>query len=63
MITKQQKSEIIDNIKKDVKKSSIVMFANFHGLNVKLVSEVRKIFRQSGGKNFVTRKKFCKKDF
>ena len=61
MITKQQKSEIIDNIKKDVKKSSIVMFANFHGLNVKLVSELRKLLRQVGAKYFVTRKTLVKK--
>ena len=60
MITKQQKSEIIDNIKKDVKKSSIVMFANFHGLNVKLVSELRKLLRQVGAKYFVTRKTLVK---
>ena len=61
MITKQQKSEIIDSIKNDVKKSSIVMFANFHGLNVKLVSELRKLLRQAGSKYFVTRKTLVKK--
>ena len=61
MITKQQKSEIIDSIKKDVKKSSIVMFANFHGLNVKLTSELRKLLRQVGAKYFVTRKTLVKK--
>mgnify|MGYP001597583237 FL=1 len=61
MITKQQKSEIIDNIKNDVKKSNITIFANFHGLNVKLVSELRKLLRQAGSKYFVTRKTLVKK--
>ena len=61
MITKQQKSEIIDNLKNDIKKSSIVMFANFHGLNVKLVSELRRLLRQAGAKYFVTRKTLVKK--
>ena len=61
MITKQQKSEIIDNIKNDVKKSNIVMFANFHGLNVKLVSELRKLLRLTEAKYFVTRKTLVKK--
>ena len=61
MITKQQKSEIIDNLKNEVKKSSIVMFANFHGLNVKLVSELRRLLRQAGAKYFVTRKTLVKK--
>ena len=44
-----------------LKKSSIVMFANFHGLNVKLVSELRKLLRQAGSKYFVTRKTLVKK--
>lgn len=61
MITKQKKAEIIDNLKKDIKKSNIVMFANFHGLNVKLVSELRKLLRQAGSKYFVTRKTLVKK--
>ena len=61
MITKQQKSEIIDKVKDEVKKSNIVMFANFHGLNVKLVSELRKLLRQTGANYFVTRKTLVKK--
>ena len=44
-----------------LKKSSIVMFANFHGLNVKLVSELRKLLRQADSKYFVTRKTLVKK--
>lgn len=61
MITKQQKSETIEDLKKDIKKSSIVMFVNFHGLNVKLVSELRRLLRQIGTKYFVTRKTLVKK--
>ena len=37
------------------------MFANFHGLNVKLVSELRRLLRQAGAKYFVTRKTLVKK--
>ena len=61
MITKQQKSEIIDNLKNSVKKSSIVMFANFHGLNVQLTGELRRLLRQAGAKYFVTRKTLVRK--
>lgn len=61
MITKQQKSEIIKNLKDGLKKSSIVMFVNFHGLNVKLVSELRKMLRQAGTKYLVTRKTLMRK--
>src|SRR4030067_3284102 len=61
MITKQQKSETIEDLKKDFKKSSIVMFVNFHGLNVKLVSELRRLLRQVGTKYFVARKTLVKK--
>ena len=61
MITKQKKSEIIDSVKGDIKKANIVMFANFHGLNVKLVSELRKLLRQVDSKYFVTRKTLVKK--
>lgn len=61
MITKQKKSEIIDNIKNNVKKASIVMFVNFHGLNVKLASELRRLLSKAGSKYFVTRKTLVKK--
>ncbi len=61
MITKQQKSETIESLKKDLKNSKIVMFVNFHGLNVKLISELRKLLRQIGTKYFVTRKTLVKK--
>ena len=38
------------------------MFANFHGLNVKLVSELRKLLKPEGdSKYFVTRKTLVKK--
>ena len=39
------------------------MFANFHGLNVKLVSELRKLLRLTEAKYFVTRKTLVKKSF
>ena len=34
------------------------MFANFHGLNVKLVSELRKLLRQAWFKIFCNQKNF-----
>ena len=37
------------------------MFVNFHGLNVKMVSELRRLLRQIGTKYFVTRKTLVKK--
>lgn len=63
MITKQKKSEIIDNLKDNIKKSSIVMFVNFHGLNVKLADELRRVLRKAGAKYFVARKTLMKKAF
>lgn len=61
MITKQKKSEIIDNLKKEFQKSKLVMFANFHGLNVKLISDLRRSLRKTGAKYLVARKTLISK--
>lgn len=61
MITKQQKNEILNNAKEGIKKASIVMFVNFHGLNVKLTSELRRLLKNAGSKYLVTRKTLIKK--
>ncbi|RJQ31307.1 50S ribosomal protein L10 [Candidatus Parcubacteria bacterium] len=61
MITKQQKNEIIKDLKDGLKNVSIAMFVNFHGLNVKMVSDLRRLLRQTGSKYFVTRKTLMKK--
>lgn len=59
--TKQQKSEAINSLKKDIKDSNIVMFVNFHGLNVKLASELRKSLRKIGAGYTVAKKTLVKK--
>jgi len=61
MITKQQKNETIKNLKENLKKANIVMFVNFHGLNVKLAGELRRALRKIGASYTVARKTLVKK--
>lgn len=58
---KQQKQKTIQDIKKEIEKSNIVMFVNFHGLNVKFAGELRKLLRKIGAKYVVAKKTLIKK--
>lgn len=60
-ITKKQKGEMLEGLKASIAKSEIVMFVNFHGLNVKLSSELRRALRKIGTSYTVAKKTLMKK--
>lgn len=62
-ITKQKKTEILKDLKEALKKAKAVVFVNFHGLNVSISTQIRRVLRKSGIKYFVTRKTLIRKAF
>lgn len=58
--TKEQKKEILENIKEKISKSKSIVFSSDTGLNVKTVEELRKQLRESGGEYVVTKKTLLK---
>lgn len=59
--TKQEKEKIIKDLGKNLKEAKIIIFVNFHGLNVALASNLRKLLRGLGIKYFVAKKTLVKK--
>lgn len=62
-ITKQKKGEIIRDIEENLKQAEMVMFINFHGLNVLAANELRRLLRQIGAKIMVAKKTLIKRAF
>lgn len=60
-ITKQKKGEILEKIQKKLGKAGFVAFVNFHGLNVALVSDLRKKLKAAGADYDVIKKTLIKK--
>lgn len=60
-ITKQKKGEILKDLENNLKKAKIVVFMNFHGLNVSASAELRKLLREIGVKYLVAKKTLIKK--
>jgi len=61
MITKQKKQEILKDLENNFKKAKLVVFVNFHGLNVSASAELRKLLREIGVKYLVAKKTLIKK--
>jgi len=61
MITKQKKQEILKDLENNLRKAKIVVFVNFHGLNVAAAAELRKSLREIGVKYLVAKKTLIKK--
>jgi large subunit ribosomal protein L10 len=61
MLTKQKKSEILKDLEAGLKKAKIVVFVNFHGLNVSVSQKLRKLLREIGVKYLVVKKTLAKK--
>lgn len=61
MLTKQKKQEILKELETGLKKAKIVIFVNFHGLNVSAAGKLRKILREIGVKYLVVKKTLAKK--
>lgn len=53
---KEQKREILDNLKDKINRSKSVMFASFDALGVKDNEELRKNLKQENGEYFVSKK-------
>ncbi|MCX6731389.1 MAG: 50S ribosomal protein L10 [Candidatus Parcubacteria bacterium] len=61
MLTKQKKGEIMKDLETGLKKAKIVVFVNFHGLNVAASHKLRKLLREIGVKYLVVKKTLVKK--
>lgn len=59
-VTKQKKQEILQGLEKGLKSAKSVIFINFHGLNMKASTELRKILRGMGVKYIVAKKTLIK---
>jgi len=61
MITKQKKQEILKDLETNLKKAKIIIFINFHGLNVVTSHKLRKLLREIGVRYLVVKKTLAKK--
>ena len=55
-LTKSKKDEIVASIKKSYKDAKVTIFANFHGLNVAKVSNLRRALRKDSADYIVAKK-------
>lgn len=60
-ITRQKKEETIKDLKEKLKKSQVIIFVNFHGLNVLAVSDLRRKLREIDTGYKVVKKTLIKK--
>lgn len=60
-ITRQKKEETIKDLKEKLKKSQVIIFANFHRLNVSAVSDLRRKLKEIGAGYKVAKKTLIKK--
>jgi len=55
-ITKQKKEEILKSLQDNMKTAKVIIFINFHGLNVASANELRRILRNAGAGFMVAKK-------
>lgn len=55
-LTKQKKTEVLNNLKDFIGKSKSVVFVNFKGLTVAVVSELRRALKSAGVTYYVAKK-------
>src|SRR3989344_526302 len=55
-LTKEKKAKIISHLKGFLGKSKSVVFVNFRGLTVAMVSELRRVLKSAGVKYYVAKK-------
>ena len=60
-ITKQKKGEILKDLENNLKKAKIVVFVNFHGLNVSAATQLRRLLGNIGARYLVAKKTLIKK--
>ncbi len=61
MKTKTQKAKIMDNLSENLKKAKIIIFADFHGLNIAKMNILRKELKKIGSHYEVVKKSLLKK--
>lgn len=59
-LTKEKKKQILDSVTGSLKKAKIIIFANFHGLNIKEVTKLRRTLREDGVDYVVVKKTLLK---
>ena len=52
---RQLKEETVDSLSQKVSDAKTIVFANYHGLNVNQISQLRKKIKESGGEMLVTK--------
>lgn len=62
-LTKQQKSNILKDLQERMSRASVLLFANFHGLNVVKTRELRNLLREKGVDYKVAKKTLLQKAF
>ncbi len=55
-ITKEKKEEILKNLQENMEAAKVIIFVNFHGLNVAAATELRDILRKTGAKYLIAKK-------
>lgn len=60
-ISKAKKGEIIEKLNAGLKEAETVTFVNFHGLDVKEVTDLRKQLREAGVSYYVAKKTLVKR--
>ncbi len=60
-ISRQKKEEILKGLRESLKKAKIVIFVNFHGLNVSKERELRNLLRTMNSRYAVAKKTLIKK--
>lgn len=59
--TRQKKEEIIKDLKENLKKAKLIIFVNFHGLNVSAATQLRRLLGNIGARYLVAKKTLIKK--
>ncbi|MDD5551878.1 MAG: 50S ribosomal protein L10 [Candidatus Pacebacteria bacterium] len=61
MLNKDQKKEIVKNLRKKFKENKLAVFCNFEGITVIKQRDLKKQFKESDGEVFVIKKNLLKK--
>jgi large subunit ribosomal protein L10 len=60
-LTKEKKSQVLNEVNDWIKKSNIVIFINFHGLTMELSTKLRALMRGAGARYLVAKKTLIRK--
>ncbi|RME58423.1 MAG: 50S ribosomal protein L10 [Candidatus Dadabacteria bacterium] len=63
MLTREEKNALIENLRKELQASSMVVCARYHGLTAAQIEELRKLLKQNGAKGQVAKNTLLKLSF